>query len=77
MESQHSETLIQHPYSPAETIALDRLLDLIGHELDLIELDEESLRSGTELLNDVVARVTDPGQRAVLTAAIDDRFIGD
>jgi len=68
---------IQHPYEPGRNVALDALLDWIGHELDVIEQDDESSRSGTELLNDVVARITDPDQRAVLTAAINDRFIGD
>lgn len=70
-------TSIQHPYDPSQTIPLDNLLDLIGHELELIDSDELSSRSSAALLNDVVNRMEKPAERGLLVDAICERFIGD
>jgi len=70
-------TNIQHPYEPSNLIPLDQLLDLIGHELELIELEDMSPRSGTALLNDVLARVANPVEKQMLFHAINDRFVGE
>ncbi|MFI8742061.1 hypothetical protein ACQKD8_18370 [Pseudomonas sp. NPDC077405] len=70
-------TPIQHPYEPNQTIDLNHLLDLLGDELDLIDIDEQSSRSSAGLLNDVVNRMAKPAERRVLVDAICERFIGE
>lgn len=68
---------IQHPFEPSLRIPLAELLELVGHECDLIEQDEHSGRDCVDLFNDIVSRVKDPREKKDLVNALNERFIGD
>lgn len=70
-------TTIQHPFEPSQRISLVELLDLAGHEMELIDLDEDSPRSTVDFLNDMVRRMKDQAEKSALVEALTNRFIGD
>jgi hypothetical protein len=54
--------IIQLPFEPSLRIPLTKLVELVGHESEVIEQDERLGHDCMDLFNNIVSRVKDLGK---------------
>ncbi|WP_411566786.1 LPD7 domain-containing protein (plasmid) [Pseudomonas orientalis] len=68
--------LIQNPFEAGQVIRLDDLMIRIDQALEVLDRNDD-FPGRTVLMNDLIARVTDPSEKQLLTDTMIERYIGE